>query len=536
MVSMPILAHPLRPLVRRAIVSCTRAATAFLAGAVILSAARSAEEPPVANDTTKVLPPPGQAPAGGADTPPPETPPPGAEGAPPTVVAPVSAVDEYHRLDRVIVPLGPDSDQLWAIQPARIVVVDGQREMKVLAPGPSYDGEIATIASTSLGWLLGTSAGVWEMRLNDFDVRFLPELEAEGVYRFDEGVAFTATSLYDLDTPFERYPYRQFGFHELNDVLSGPDTLLVATRRGLRRLLWGRRAWDETPIGQEVETENVLRFVPAGAQNEIAEPDSSTIRTPNLLIGGYHIFYEQSGSHEWRPIEGLTLDPPRRAAADSAYRRLPGVLFQDNSKGLSPTTWRRWVVGPTTVCRIELPDGAVPFSSGRFPLRGEVKAIFEQPGFVWIATSNDLYVIDREYQNPYAFFEEAVSVWGFLGTPLGFTRSVEGEERGWYVLTSQGVTEVFVDSWTWESYGLGRFDVREVRCASADDDGFWIGTKRGLKWFGADRRDWEDARVPPELRAASIEKLEWHRNSLYALTSQGIFAKTRRALTWVKVS
>jgi len=475
--------------------------------------------------------------------PPPEQPPPANEppagpGAPPPAAQNLTASSraEYLRLERAAIPLGPESDQLWLIEPDAIVVVDGQREMRRLVSGPTYDGEIATIASTDVGWLLGTSAGIWEMRLNDFDVRFLPEMQAEGVYRIEDNVAFTNAALYRVDTPFERYAFRGFSFLDVNDIQNSPDTLLVATRSGLRRLLWGRRAWDEASVGRDAETKNVLRFLPSRVINEIDRPDSSTVRVPDLLVGAYSIFYEEKSSHEWRPIEGLTLDPPRRAEADSAFRRVPRLVFQDDAKGPSATVWRRWVVTPRNVSRVELPDGAIPFSSGRFSLRGDVKATFEEPGFVWIATSNDLYVIDREYQLVYPFFEESASVWGFLGRPLGFTRSVEGEERGWYVLTSQGVNEVFVDSWTWESYGLARFQMRDVLCASADDDGFWIGTKAGLHWFSADRRVWDDTRVPQDLRAVPVYKLEWHRTNLYAVTGQGVFAKTRRALSWIKVS
>ncbi len=461
--------------------------------------------------------------------------PPGVDDA--VVPADIPAIDaraEFLRLRRLTIPVGGDSERLWTLTPEGAFVVDGRTATRTLTAS-SWQGDLATFATTTRGYLLATSEGVWEMRLNDGDVRFLPELEPEGVYRFHQDAAFTASRVYRLDRPWERYPYEGFTFDQLNDVLQIADTLLVATTKGLKRLLWDRRAWDDAPIGREAETAHLVRFLPPSTHNQILSPDSSMIATPPLVVGRRELLFEQPGARDWLPVEGLAFRPVSRADADSTYRQIDRLLFQDDAKGREADVWRRWLVMPTGVCRLELPAGGTPFVTMKFPLTGDVRATWEQDEtFAWVATTRDLFCVDREFEQVYRFFEENYFVWGFLGEPRRFSQEVT-DERGWYCLASDGVIEVFTDSWTWESYGPGGVRVDDVLATAADEDGFWIGTTHGLRWFDALGRAWRPRDLPGPLAEGAVLKLEWQGNDLFAVTDDRVYVSTFRSRQWTEV-
>jgi hypothetical protein len=440
---------------------------------------------------------------------------------------------EFLRLDHLIVPTG--RNELWAFTPTSALIVESQKLQRAFVDGKGFQGAPTTFASTSKGWLLGTTDGVWEIRLNEGDLRYLPELLAEGVYRFEGDLAFTPRSIYRLSVPWERYDYRGFAFLDANDVYALTDTLCVATRKGLRRLLWSRRTWDDAPLGSTVERERLVRFLLPSTHNEVDLPDSVLIRTRPVLLGERHIFHEDPGSRQWLPVEGIDFPRFRRDNSDSVYRKVDGVLFRAPG-GEAGRVWRRWLVAPTGICKIELPDGGTPYVTESHPLIGDVRATFVESLFVWVATTEDLYVIDREFDNVDRFLnEDGMFVWGFLGRPREFTYNVKGEERGWYALTSAGMTEVFTESWSWDAYGFDGFGVEDVLCVTDDLDGYWVGTRRGLRWFSAAQRQWVPGRPPPELREAPILKLEWYGADLYVFTPTGIHTNTRRSFNWRKV-
>lgn len=404
---------------------------------------------------------------------------------------------------------------------------------RTFTSGRQFMGPIATIGSTDQGWLLGTTAGVWEIRLNDRDLRHLPEMKDEGVFRFEETIAFTNAQLFRLDQPWERYPFSAFEFLDVNDVYVRTDTVSLATKKGLRRFLWERRAWDDAPLGSGVEDAHLHRFLLPAALNDIDVPDSVLIRPRSLLVGSPDLYHQEPVSRQWQAIEGARFSKPRHADTDSVYRHVDDFVFQDLKKaGDGDGIWRRWIVLPTGVSRVEIPGGAVPFQIGRFPLSGDVRGTYVDDIFVWIATTSDLYVIDREFDSVDRFFEAEVFVWGLLGRPQETTYNVQAEERGWYLLTSEGMTEVFTKSWSWDAYGFDRFSVGDVLCEEEDVDGFWIGTTSGLRWFDTSRREWVPSRVPVELRSTAVRSLEWQGKDLYALTDAGLFSSTRHALVW----
>ena len=452
---------------------------------------------------------------------------------------PPTPIEEYLRLDTFAIPLQLDSRELWILTPSAAFVVDGQERTREYRDGSGFTGAPTTFGSTTKGWLLGTTDGVWEVRLNDRDLLFLPELEEEGVYRFEGDVAFTNRSVYRLSTPWERYEFKDFGFRDVNGIHMESDTLTLATRKGLRRLLFDLRAWDDAQLGDRVEKEKVVRFLMPDSHYEVAAPETFDVRTRALLVGERRVFYYDAASKQWIHLEGLTFPKFRASDSDSAYRKIPDVMFQAASgTPAGDPLWRRWLLTPTGVCRLEMPDLNVPSVSAQFPLEGDARATFVDSVFAWVGTTEDLYCIDQEYEDTYRFFDErGMFVWGILGWPSEITYDVKGEERGWYLLTKLGMAEVFQESWSWDTYGFDDFQVGAIRDATDDVDGFWVGTTRGLRWFSVVDRKWDRARVPEELQVDTvIHKLEWHGNDLYALAENGLFMKTRHSRAWVKVA
>lgn len=438
------------------------------------------------------------------------------------------ALGEYLRMPSVTIPVREEGGLFWAFAPRTALVVEGRQLRNRINKGSAFEGDVTTVASTSLGWLMATTNGVYEVRLAEGDLRHLPELGEAGVYRFRDDLGFTATNLFRLDTPWERFPYREFQFDDLNDAWQRNDTLYVATRKGLRRFVWEQRAWDDAPLGEAVEKANLSRLVrPATFADEGIEP-----ATP-MALGERRIFYEKSDG-QWEPLSGVTLAPFREAASDSAFRTVTDLFFEDES-GESGAEARRWMVAPTGILRMQFPPIGAPFVSETHRLDGDVRATFEEDSlFVWVATTRDLYVIDRGFQSVDRFLTEDAFVWGFMGRPLEYTVPPT-EERGWYCMTSLGPVEVYTGTWEWQPYGTDRFDVRDVTCTAPDVDGFWVGTTRGLRFFAADRRRWDDGRVHSQLRETPILKLEWQGSELYALSDAHLFASTRRARSWTKV-
>ncbi len=445
---------------------------------------------------------------------------------------------ELLRLGHFILPASLEARELWAFTPVSALIIEEQVLLEEFRENSGFVGAPVTFASTSRGWLLGTSHGVYEVRLNDRDLLFLPELQEEGVYRFEGDVAFTDRSLYRLSAPWERHEFDDFDFADLNEVLFSGDTLTIATRKGLRRLLWELRTWDDAPLGGKVEKEQVVRFLPQGVHNEIDEPDSVPISTPTLLVGEKHVFYLDTGASQWLPVEGLSFQGYRRADSDSCYRHISKLLFQA-STGKQPgrRVWERWLVSPTGVCRLQLPDRGVPAVTAQFPLSGDARCTFVDSIFVWVGTTEDLYVIDREYEDTYRFFEERnMIVWGILGRPREITYAVKGEERGWYAMTQAGMTEVFTGTWTWDAYGVDEFLVKDVLCATSDVDGFWVGTRRGIRWFNVPNRRWDSTRAPDALKEIPVYRLEWFGKDLFALAADGVYSSTLQSRSWVKVA
>lgn len=445
---------------------------------------------------------------------------------------------EFLRLDSFIVPIRQDAGTFWAFTPRSALVIEGQQERARNAEGSGYRGELATVASTTKGWVLGTTEGVWEVRLNEGDLRFLPELEGEGVYRFFDDLAFTSKTLYHVERPWERFSYDGFDFEHVNDVESGPDTTLIATDKGLKRLLLGQRTWENDRLGRHARKEHLVRFFMPPSHNQIDEPDSSRVRTRPLLVGERRVYYEDPGSREWVNVEGIEFPELHDDRSDSAYVKIRRLMFQDHAQGASADgLWRRWLVAPTGIARLELPDGGVPYQTASVDLTGDVRDTYVDSIFVWIATSDDLYVIDREFDNVDRFIDEkGAFFWGFLGEPPEFTNDVKGEERGWYALSREGMTEVFSESWSWDAYGFDRFTIDDVLCAAPDIDGFWVGTRRGLRWFDAAKREWVAPRVPAALRDVPVYKMQWIGSDLYSLSDAGIHSSTMRSLAWLKVA
>lgn len=445
---------------------------------------------------------------------------------------------EILRLSQMTEVIGGESGQFWAVTPKDVLLLEGTQIKRQLRAGTAFQGQPATFATTTHGWLLGTSEGIWEARANDQDFRHLPEMEADGVFRFDQSVAFTDKSVFRLATPYERYEYREFTFDQLEDSWDRGDTLLIATEVGLRRLLWEERRWDDAPLGEQVETEHLVRFLRPATFNEIDVPDSAlTVDAFPLVAGERYLYYEDPNTTQWRPVEGLRFPRFTDARSDSLYRRVDAVMFQDaaGASGDAPA-WRRWVVMPTGVARVSLPTRDVPQVTGQWPLLGDTRDTYRDGDFVWVATSQDLFVIDREFQNVEAFLaEENMFIWGFLGEPTEF-RTPVNDERGWYCLSPEGMTEVFTESWSWDAYGTDRFVVHDVTDSAPDVDGFWVGTTKGLRWFNAVRRRWDKDTVPRELSNVPIRRLEWRGNDLFALTDTGIHASTRHARRWVRVA
>jgi len=449
------------------------------------------------------------------------------------------AVGEFLRLPSFTLPIRHQAGgEFWAFTPFRALVIDGRQVTQRHLEGAAFSGTIATVGTTTQGWLMGTTDGVWQVRTNERDLRHLPELGTEGVYRLANDLAFTETSVFRLDKPWERYTFPNARFSDINDGYQVGDTLYLATRRGVRRLLWATRTWDEAPLGGGAERGHLVRFILPPEQNKIDYPDSMRLRTRTLLVGERSVFYEEPASKQWIAIEGVVFPKFRQANSDSAYRRLGSVLFQTELGLRSPErAYRRWLVAPTGVCEMVIPEGDVPYSRKQYPLVGDVRDTRVDSVFVWVGTTNDLYVIDREFDSVDRFFgQDDLFVWGFLGKPEGFVNTVKGVERGWYSVTSAGMTEVFQTSWTWDAYGFDRFEVHDVLCAVPDVDGFWIGTRKGLRWFDADARAWRPSVPPEELASTPIYKMEWQGNELYALARTGIYSRARLSRRWVQVA
>jgi hypothetical protein len=448
------------------------------------------------------------------------------------------AMNELLRAPGFTTPLYVESRQFWAFSPKTVVLVEGQQAKARFVSGSEFLGEIASVGSTSKGWLIGSTSGVWEVRLNDGDLRHLPEMGEEGVYRFGSSVAFTDQSVFLLERPWERFAFDGYSLTDVNDWYVVGDTLSVATRRGVKRLIWERRTWDDAPLGADAEKARTVRFIEPAQFNEIADRDSTRIRPVPLLVAENHLFYEDSGANQWAKVEGVRFAGFSRADADSVYLRVPDVVFRDTKSATagSESSWYRWLVSPNGVCRLELPDRGVPVVIGQFPLLGDVRGTYVDGEFVWIATTEDLFVIDREFDNVDQFIaEDDFFVWGFVGEPLEFTNPRQ-DERGWYCLTTEGMTEVFSASWSWDAYGLDEFDVESVWAAAPDIDGMWVGTNTGLRWFSAVTRTWDRSRVPRELVDTPVYRLEWKGTDLVALTGKGVYSSTKRARSWREVA
>ena len=257
-----------------------------------------------------------------------------------------------------------------------------------------------------------------------------------------------------------------------------------------------------------------------------------------MLVAENHLFYEDAGTNQWTKVEGLRFPSHAAPTADSTYLRVRDVVFQDakSAAGAERTSWFRWLVTPNGVCRLELPNRGVPVVIGQFPVEGDVRDTFIDGDFVWIATTEDLYVIDREFDNLDQFIaEDGFFVWGFVGEPLEFTNPRQ-DERGWYCLSSEGMTEVFTPSWSWDAYGLDDFDVKSVWASAPDIDGLWVGTNSGLRWFSAVTRKWERSQVPRELVDTPVYRLEWKGTDLVALTGKGVYISTKRSRAWREVA
>jgi hypothetical protein len=435
---------------------------------------------------------------------------------------------EFLRLTSITVPVREAGGLFWAFTPSAALVVEGRQLRSRNNRGSAFDGEVTTVASTSLGWVMGTTAGAYEVGLTEGDLRRLPELGEDGIYRFQDDLGFTEANLFRLDIPWERFSYKDFQFEDLNDVWPSGDTLYVATRKGLRRFLWEQRGWDDAPLGEAVEGAHLARFV----RPSLLADEGVAAASP-LALGERQIFYQKT-DRQWEPLSGVTLAAFRRAASDSAFRNVDDLLFADDAQE-SGGGERRWMVTPTGVLRMEFPSIGAPFASETHRLQGDVRATFEEDSlFVWLATTDDLYVIDRGFQSVDRFFTEDIFVWDFMGRPTEFTVSPT-DERGWFCMTSLGPVEVYTQSWEWQPYGTDRFEVDDVTCTAADVDGFWVGTSLGLRWFGADRRQWDQSRVPDQLQATPILKLEWQGSELYALSAEHLYSTTRRSRRWTKV-
>ena len=64
---------------------------------------------------------------------------------------------EFLRAPGFTTPLYVESRQFWAFSPKTVVLVEGQQAKAQFASGNEFLGEIATVGSTTKGWLIGST-------------------------------------------------------------------------------------------------------------------------------------------------------------------------------------------------------------------------------------------------------------------------------------------------------------------------------------------------------------------------------------------
>jgi hypothetical protein len=195
--------------------------------------------------------------------------------------------------------------------------------------------------------------------------------------------------------------------------------------------------------------------------------------------------------------------------------------------------YRHWVLTPNALCRLDMATAQEPAVTHRFNLRGDARCARVDGPFVWVGTTEGLSVLDRQLLTVYEFAEDIPgAVYGFYDWPEYRTYVLEGWRRGWFALTDGGLMEIFTDTWTWNIYPLPDFGIADVRGVVPDRDGFWIGTRRGLRWYSTQRREWDASAVPSALVDDPILRLEWHRKHLYVLAEDGLYTSSLYSDAW----